>query len=333
VQLSADRVQLIGMRTALATREPLAPTLRTIGFVTANEGGVVSVNTRFSGWIEALSVAETGRLVEKGQILATIYSPEMVTAQQVFLNAIKFAEKRPVATGGATVPQIATDLERDARLRLELAGVAREDVELIAASGQTRQTVNLRSPVRGYVARKSAVKGLYVQPGTELFQIADLSTVWVIADVYESEMARVKVGQKAVLTVDAHPGEPFHGRVQFIYPAVNPGSRTLQARLEFRNASLRLRPGMYGDVALELGVEEAVVVPRDALVDTGDLQYVFVARGGGRFEPRRVRVGRESDGRVAILEGLREGERVVTAANFLLDSESRLRAALEGTAP
>jgi Cu(I)/Ag(I) efflux system membrane fusion protein len=150
----------------------------------------------------------------------------------------------------------------------------------------------------------------------------------VLADVYEAEIGRVKVGQRATLELAAWPGETFTGRVTFLYPALNTGSRTLQARLEFRNPGLRLRPGMYGDVTLDVGATEAVVVPREALVDTGDLQYVFVARGGGRFEPRRVRSGLSSDGEVAILAGLAEGETVVTTAAFLLDSESRLRAAL-----
>jgi Cu(I)/Ag(I) efflux system membrane fusion protein len=184
--------------------------------------------------------------------------------------------------------------------------------------------------VRGYIAKKAALRGVYVQPGTELFQIADLSTVWLIADVYETEIGRVKVGQQAVLELPSYPGEKFTGKVTFIYPALAAGSRTLQARIEFKNPTLKLRPGMYGDVTLDLGDQSAIVVPAEALVDTGESQYVFVSKGGGRFEPRRVKAGWSGGGRVAVLEGLAEGERVVTTANFLLDSESRLRAAIEG---
>ena len=191
----------------------------------------------------------------------------------------------------------------------------------------------LRSPVAGYVAKKNALAGLYVQPGTELFQIADLSSVWVLADVYERDMARVKVGQRANLALTSYPGETFRGRVSLIYPAVNPESRTLQARMVFRNPGLRLRPGMYGDVTLELDPADGLTVPDAAVVDTGELQYVFLARDQGRFEPRLVRVGARGDGRVQLLEGVSEGDRVVTTANFFVDSESRLRAALEGYAP
>jgi len=330
VDLTADRIQLTGMRTAAVAREGLSPTIRTAGFVTANENGLFSVTTRYSGWIDSLVIAQTGQSVAKGDVLATVYSPDMLNAQQVYLNAVKWADKLP-ATAAGQAP-IGGDLQRDSRVRLELLGFAREDIEAIAKAGQPMQAVNVRAPVQGFVARKNALKGLYVTPGTELFQIADLSTVWVLADVYESEIGRVKVGQKASFEVAAYPGERFSGRVQFIYPALNPGSRTLQARLEFSNRTLKLHPGMYGDVTLELGLTEALVVPREALVDTGEVQYVFVARGAGRFEPRRVRVGWSGAGKVAILEGLAEGERVVTTANFLVDSESRLRAAVEGFA-
>lgn len=328
VELSADRIQLIGMKTAVAMREPLAASIRTVGFVTASEKGLVSVNARFSGWIESLGSGEIGQFVKKGEVLATLYSPEAVGAQQQFLAAARWAEGKP--TGPAPSGSSQTEYGRDNRQRLVLLGFAPEDIDAIAAAGAPSQTVNLRAPVSGYVARKAALRGVYVQPGTELFQIADLSVVWVIADVYESEIGRVKVGQKAVLDLPAYPGEKFAGKVTFIYPALAAGSRTLQARIEFRNAGMKLRPGMYGDVTLDLGDQNAIVVPADALVDTGEIQYVFVSKGAGRFEPRRVRAGWSGGGRVAVLEGLAEGERVVTTANFLLDSESRLRAAIEG---
>lgn len=331
VQLSLDRVQLAGMKTAVATREALSPTLRAVGFVTPNEGAVVSVNARFSGWVEKLAVVQTGQLVERGQILAAVYSPEMLNSQQVFLNAVKWADRRPGAAGASPPSTLVTEnLERDARERLALLGVATEDIDALAKAGQPSQTVNVRAPIRGHVARKNVLRGVYVQPGTELFQIADLSTVWVLAEVYESQIGRVNVGQEATLELAAYPGERFHGRVQFVSPALSTGSRTLQARLEFRNAGLKLRPGMYGDVTLALGATEAVVVPREAVVDTGEVQYVFVSKEGGRFEPRRVRRGWEGDGKVALVEGIVEGERVVTTANFLLDSESRLQAAIAG---
>jgi RND family efflux transporter MFP subunit len=326
LELSADRIQLMGMKTAVALRQALPVSIRTVAFVTPTEGGVVSVTARYTGWIESTAVDETGRAVEKGEILATVYSPELTSALQSLAAAAKWSGR----TGGGSASAAQGDPSRDARLRAELLGLARQDVDAIAASGEIPQTVPIRSPVRGHVARKSAVRGGYVTPGTELFQIADLSSVWAVADVHEAEIARVRVGQRAVLELPAWPGERFAGKIAFVSPALSTGSRTLQARIELRNPGLKLRPGMYGDVTVDLGAESAVTVPSEAVVDTGEHQYVFVSRGSGRFEPRRVRVGWRGGGQVALLSGVAEGERVVTTASFLLDSESRLRAAVVG---
>jgi Cu(I)/Ag(I) efflux system membrane fusion protein len=333
VDLSAERIQLIGMKTAVAVRAPLGVTLRTVGIVTANEQGLVSVNLRFAGWVESLRAADVGQFVEKGEVLATVYSPDAVIAQQQFLSTARWSAPQEPGAPPPEVTVAQNDVGREARQRLELLGFAPEDVDALARSGRPSNTVNVRAPMRGHVAKRGAVRGVYVQPGTEIFQIADLSSVWVIADVQETEIQRVKVGQRAVLELTARPGERFTGRIAFVYPALAAGSRTLQARIELRNPGLKLRPGMFGDVTVELGASDGVVVPTEALVDTGESQYVFVSRGGGRFEPRSVRAGPSGGGKVAVLEGLEPGERVVTTANFLLDSESRLRAALEGAGP
>ncbi len=330
VELSADRIQLMGMKTAVATREPLPASIRTTAFVAPTERGVVSVTARYTGWIESVPVDETGRLVAKGEVLATVYSPEILAALQNLSATVRWSGRGAAGVQPAA-PVLASDAARDASQRVELLGVAREDVDAIAASGELPRTVAIRSPVRGHVARKATLRGSYITPGTELFQIADLSTVWAIAEVHEADLGRVRVGQRATLEVPAWPGERFAGHVTFVSPALASGSRTLQARIELPNARLRLRPGMFGDVTLDLGADVAVTVPSDALVDTGEQQYVFVSRGNGRFEPRLVRVGWRGAGRVAILDGVGEGDRVVTTANFLLDSESRLRAAVEGS--
>ena len=234
---------------------------------------------------------------------------------------------------GGTPAGTAGNLDQDARKRLELLGMAPQDIAELAKAGRPFTSTPIRTPVSGYVARRGALSGLYFTPGTELFQIADLSSVWVIADIYEYDMSRVKVGQKASLALGAYPGQRFAGRVQFIYPAVNPESRTLQARMEFRNPGLKLRPGMYGDVVIDLDASQGLVVPTESIVDTGELQYVFIGKSGGRFEPRLVKRGARTEGRIQVLEGLAEGETVVTTANFLVDSESRLRAAVEGFTP
>jgi Cu(I)/Ag(I) efflux system membrane fusion protein len=327
VDISADRIQLMGTRTAKVARAKLAPQLRTVGYVSANEATLAILTARVTGWVEELKVAQSGQRVEKGDVLATVYSPELTTAQQVYVNATKWArDPRGAAPTGAVVGTI----DQDARRRLELYGVAKQDIEELVKMGKPYEATPLRSPVSGYIARRGALPGLYFTPGTELFQIADLSGVWVIADIYEYDMSRVKVGQKARLVLGAYPGEKFTGRVQFIYPAVNPESRTLQARMEFRNPGLRLRPGMYGDVIIDLDAADGLAVPTEAIVDTGEHQYVFVAKAGGRFEPRLVQLGTRTEGRTQVLRGLAEGETVVTTANFLVDSESRLRAAVEG---
>ena len=205
VELSAERIQLIGMKTAVAMREPLGASIRTVGFVTASEKGLVSVNARFSGWIESLGAADTGQFVERGAVLATLYSPDAIAALQQLLAAQRWAEGKPVGPGQpvGTTPDFTKDANRQ---RLVLLGFAPQDIEAIAAAGVPSQTVNLRAPVSGYVAKKAALRGVYVQPGTELFQLADLSTVWLIADVYESEIGRVKTGQKAVLELPGSPG-------------------------------------------------------------------------------------------------------------------------------
>ena len=334
IDLTYDRVQLIGMKTARATKESLVTELKTIGFVTPTEQGVAKVTTRFPGWIEGLPVAETGRKVRRGELMALVYSPTVYLAQQEYLTARSFT---PVADGGVA---IGTSLAPDARKRLELLGVAAGDIAAIEKSGQPGKTVGVYAPASGWVVQKTAVIGQSFQPGTDLFTIADLAKVWVLADVYEHDIARVKLGQQGRFTTSTYPDRVFTGEVKFVYPTVDVATRTAKVRLEFTNtqtkgattADLELRPGMYGDVTLALPAAQSIVIPREALVDTGELQYVFVDKGNGRFEPRRVAVGARAGEKVEIRSGVAEGETVVTTGNFLLDSESRLRAAIEGPA-
>jgi Cu(I)/Ag(I) efflux system membrane fusion protein len=327
VDVSADRIQLIGMKTAAVTMQKLAPTIRTVGIVTPNEGGVVIVSAYASGWIEALLVSQSGERVRKGQALAKLYSPGLATAQLNFLNAIKWVRDQPNLNPTTQSP---STIESDARTRLSLLGISDPDIHEIETTRKPLRAVNIRSPIDGYIGKRTAQAGLYVSPGQELFELADLSSVWVVADVYESDIGRVKVGQRASISLQAVPGKIFHGKVSFIYPVVSPTSRTVQVRMDFRNPELVLRPGMFADVTFDLGAVDGLAVPSDALVETGESQYVFVALPGGRFEPRRVTVGVHTGQRVQILSGVSAGEKVVTTANFLIDSESRLRAAIQG---
>jgi Cu(I)/Ag(I) efflux system membrane fusion protein len=335
VTIPLDRVQKIGIRTAKIDRAARSEDLRTVGTVAANERGLAQISPRFSGWIEELLVAETGQHVRRGQVLATIYSPDVLQAQQELLTAQGWT----TAPSSSALPQPEhapplQGLVADARRRLELLGVSPQEIDAISRRHEPVRAVPIRAPVDGHVISKRAVVGMNVTPGAPLFEIADLSSVWVVAEVYESDLQRVRVGQPARFESAAYPGEIFRGKVQFIYPTVDPGARTLRLRLELPNrpgpAGLKLRPGMYGDVRLDLPPSTALMLPIEALVDTGSAQYVFVVRPDGVFDPRPVTLGARQGSQVEVRSGLVAGETVVTTANFLVDSESRLRAAIDG---
>jgi RND family efflux transporter MFP subunit len=323
VTISEQRLQLIGMRTAQVTNSALPTELKAVGYVVPTESGLSVIQTRFSGWIEELHVSQTGELVQRGQLLARVYSPELLAAQQELLNARKWTSGGPATNDNA-------DLKASAKSRLSLMGMAAAEIDEVERTGTPHRLIEIRSPVRGYVAQKSAVQGLYVQPGTRLFDITDLSKVWVLVELFERDAGRIKIGQRAKLQLTAYPGETFTGKVQLVYPTINAETRTQRARVEFRNADLRLRPGMFGDVLVEQGSAEGLVLPREAVVDTGEQQYVFVSEGAGRFSPRVVQLGARFDDFVQVLTGLSEGETVVTTGNFLIDSESRLRFTIQG---
>jgi membrane fusion protein, copper/silver efflux system len=335
IDLPIERVQKIGIRTERVTRQSLMGEFRAVGVVEADERGLASISARFSGWIEQLLVSETGQRVKRGQPLATIYSPEVLQAQQELLTALGWTASgtSPALPHHETTAPLG-GLVADARQRLELLGISPQEIEAVVRSRKPHKAIAIRSPVDGHVIGKQAVMGMSVSPGMPLFEVANLSNVWVVAEIYESDLKRVRVGQPARFQVSAYPGETFSGKVKFLSPTLDAGSRTLRARLEFRNrpgpAGLRLLPGMFGNVLLDVPATAGLLVPSEAVVDTGDVQYVFVAHPGGHFEPRRVKIGARLEDRMEITQGLSEGETVVTTANFLIDSESRLRAAIEG---
>jgi len=276
IDVGRERVQLIGMKTATVTRQKLSPTIRTVGVVTADEGSIVIVSSRISGWIEELLVSQSGERVKKGQPLARVYSPDLATAQLNYLNAIKWG--RDQAAPGA---QAASTLETDARARLLLLGISDLDIQELERRRKPLDSLNIRAPRDGYVGKRTAQAGLFVSPGQELFEIADLSTAWVVADIYEAEIERVKVGQKASMVLQAMPGQTFAGRVSFIYPAVNPTSRTMQVRITVGNPETRLRPGMFADVTLDLGAVDGLVAPADALIDSESRLRAAIQGFGG----------------------------------------------------
>jgi Cu(I)/Ag(I) efflux system membrane fusion protein len=327
VTIEPRRLQLIDVRTGAVDTRPLGGDTRIVGFITPDETRITNVHLRFSGWVKELRVSQTGQLVEKGERLFSVYSQELYRAEQDYVVARQALARGPA---GSELADTRSALLGAARQRLELLGVPAEELARLDDGGEPSQDLWVPSPSSGYVMGKNVFAGQYVGPAQSLFSIVDLSRVWVLADVYEQDMENVKTGQEARMTTTAYGGESFGGKVAFIYPSVSDRTRTLKIRLEFSNPSLRLRPGMYVEVDLEATGVPALAVPVDAVMDDGDRQYVFVVHDGVHFEPRLVEIGRRTDDFMQVLSGLSEGEMVVTSANFLIDSESRLKAAMVG---
>lgn len=323
VQISAEKQQLIGVRTAVAELASTDHTFRTVGRVAVDETKIVRVHPRVEGWIEKVHVDFTGEQVRAGEPLLTLYSPELLASQQEYLLALRGAEilkKSPVPDADRQ----AYALVDASRRRLELFDLSEEQVQQLARTGKAARDVMLYSPTNGFVLNRNAFPKQRVMPDTELYQIADLSRVWIMADVFESDAGHVRTGQSATVA-PPYGGRRFNARVAHILPTVNPETRTLSVRLEAPNPGMELKPDMYVDVDFRVSGTQRVTVPADALIHTGQRQVVYVDRGDGNFEPRNVEAGESIGDRVAILSGVAPGERVVTTGNFLIDSESRLR--------
>ena len=332
VEISPQGLRLAGVRTEPATRESFARTIRAVGTVAADETRVRHVHTKIAGWVEKLYVNFTGQLVRKGEPILSIYSQELVASQEEYLKARETA-RRFSTSDLAEVRQGGEDLVQAARRRLELFDVPAAFIAELERTGAVRRAVTLDAPVSGYVTMKETFEGQQVDPAMELFTIADLSHVWLEADFYEYEARILQLGEEAVISLPYDAGTRLVGRVAYINPTLSTDTRTLKVRFEFPNPGLALKPGMYADVELSTRAVEGVVVPDSAVMDTGERQIVFVAKGAGVFEPREVKVGSRSGGRAQVLSGVAAGEQVVTGANFLIDSESRLRAALATHSP
>ena len=332
VSIDPRRQQLIGARTAPAERRTLTKQIRAVGTVRYDETRLADVNVKVAGWIEELYVDYTGQLIEVGQPLFMIYSPELLTTQQEYLLALESrAQLRESQIADARV--YADRIVDAARQRLVLWDLPPDEIQSLEDRGETQRTMLFRAPVGGFVIEKRVVQGQHVLPGMSLYTVADLSAVWVEADVYEEDVPLVREGARATVTMDAYPGEVFRGRVTYIYPYVEERTRTVRVRFAFPNPRGRLKPGMYATVALDATFGEGVVVPTNAVLDSGDQQHVFVSQGDGYFEPRPVVVGRRLGETIQILEGLEGGELVATSAAFFIDSESQLRATLQGFEP
>ena len=319
VAISPERVQTLGVRTEVAGMRNLTRAVRAVGTVAVDERRVAVVAPRFEGWIEKLLVSASGDPVRSGQALLEFYSPDIALAEQDYVLA----------------RQVSGALAQGAISRLANLNVPAEEIARLRRTGRANRTAAIVSPMSGVVMEKTAVRGMRFASGDALYRIADLSAVWVLAEVFEQDLALVHAGQDATVTIAAYPGTDFRGKVTFVYPTVNPATRTVKIRVEVANADMLLKPDMYATVGIAAAVAtgQALAIPDSALLDTGKAQVVLVERTPGHFEPHAVTVGRRADGYAEIASGIASGDRVVVGANFLIDAESNLRAALQSFAP
>ena len=332
LKFSAEKIQKLGVRTAAAALRVLDKTVRASGRIEPDERRSYTIAPKFEGYVEKLLVNATGQGVAKGQVLFEAYSPELVAAQREY--AIATQGVQAMAQAGPEAQKSMQQLADASLVRLRNWDVSEEQVRELSASGTAKRTLAFRSPVSGIVTEKKAVQGMRCMPGDALYQVTDLSSVWVMADVAEQDIAAVKVGARATVTINAYPDKVFAAALTTIYPTLNAETRTVPVRLELANPGGLLKPGMFAQLELAVGAKAKVLtVPVSAVIDSGARQMLLVQVGDaseGRFEPREVKLGARSDNYLEVLSGLREGESVVTSANFLIDAESNLKAVIAG---
>ena len=327
VKIDPVTVQNIGVRTAVAEQQTLSRHIRSVGRVDFDEERLSRLHPKTKGWIEKLHVDKTGEQIEKDTILLSLYSPQLVSSQQEYLlalNSLDALSKSP----NEDIRQGATDLVNSSRERLELLEVPGHQIRELEKTRKIKKNLHIHSPFEGVVINIGAREGQYVTPTTELYKLADLTKVWVFADVYENEVSWIQEGDPVEMKLAAIPGKVFTGHVGYVYPYAEAKTRTIKVRLEFDNPDMLLKPEMFADVTiLAQRKVDAIVIPAEAIVRSGEREQVFVEREHGKFEPREVRLGVSSKGLVQVLEGVSAGETVVTSSQFLIDSESKLREA------
>jgi Cu(I)/Ag(I) efflux system membrane fusion protein/cobalt-zinc-cadmium efflux system membrane fusion protein len=332
VQISPERMQSIGVRMGRVERKMVGDEIRATANVAVDETKLAYVQVRYSGYIQKVFADATYQYLRKGQPLFTIYSPDLAATEREYL----VAKQNQQRVAGSTVPGVtesASSLLDAAAERLKQWGVPSREIARLESTGQVQQELQVDAPVSGYITERNALPNLTVQPETRLYSVADLSTVWVFAEVFQNDLGRIKIGDRATLTVDTYPGRNFEGRVNFIYPQVDMTTRTARVRLIFPNPGLKLSPGMFVNAVLKVHAGTQLVVPASGVLQSGTRQVVFVNRGDGYLEPREVELGARAGEDFVVLKGLKEGEEIVTSANFLIDSESQLQAALGSFVP
>ncbi|MBI2374839.1 MAG: efflux RND transporter periplasmic adaptor subunit [Deltaproteobacteria bacterium] len=324
IVIDPERQQLIGLRTARVARGPISEVWRTVGRVQVDPTRVRRINTKVEGFVERLFVDFVGRPVRRGERLFSVYSPTLFAAETELVVALETRDRLPQGSFGDR----GADLVSAARTKLELWDVPSEEIERLVRTRQPSKTVTFLSPIAGVVTAKSVAEGARIGPADAVYEITDLSAVWVMADAYETDLARVRIGMAASLTLEARPGSVYRGRVEFIDPFLDAKSRTTKVHLHFPNSDGALLPEMFGEVTLEGALREGLRIPRDAVLRSGAKDVVFVSLGNGKLQPREVSLGVRAGDQVEVTAGLEEGQEVVTRANFLVDSESQLRASL-----
>lgn len=332
VNISVEKVQKLGVKTERAAMRMLDKTIRVVGRVEVDERHIHNIAPKFEGWIEKLHVKSAGEPVRKGQALFDVYSPELVSAQREYAIAVQGVAALKDADGDTR--QSMQKLADASLLRLKNWDISEQQVKELAISGTARRSLTFHAfhtPANGIVLEKKALEGMRFMPGEVLYQIADLSSVWVIADVFEQDIGLVQVGSKAQVKLNAYPDKPFEGVVSLVYPTLNAATHTVPVRMEIANPKGLLKPAMFASVEIPVaGKGEVLTVPVSAVIDSGTRQIVLVQLAPGRFEPRAVRLGSRGENYVEVLEGIADGEQVVISANFLIDAESNLKAALSG---
>ena len=329
VTIPPERLQTIGVKYEQVARRPLEKVIRTVGRVVMDERKLAKVTIKFHGWIEQLFVSATGDHVKKGQRLFTIYSPDLVATQEEYLLALQSRKQ----LGESEIPEVAAgskDLLEATRHRLHLWDIGEEHIRELERTKQVTKTLPIHSPISGTVIRKEVLQGTHVEPGEELYTIADLSHIWILADIYEYELSFVKIGQQAAVTLSYDPSTVLTGQVGFVYPTLDPKTRTAKVRFELDNADEKLKPDMYANVELRVNLGTRLAIPQEAVIESGEKQVVFLHLGGGKLEPRLIKTGVKTGEWSEVLTGLKEGDHIVTSANFLIDSESRLKSVVEG---
>ena len=329
IRISTEKVQKLGVRAEAASLRVLGRAVRASGRVEADERRIVAITPKFEGYVERLHVNVTGQPVAKGEPLFEVYSPELVSAQREYAIAVQGVQAMQGAASEAQGGM--RQLAESSLARLRNWDLSSEQIATLVRTGEAQRTVTLRSPVSGIVTEKKALAGMRFMPGETLYQVTDLSSVWVIADLFEQDIGLVRLGAKASVTFNAYPNRAFDGTITYIYPTLKAETRTVPVRIELANVGGLLKPGMFAQVELQVGNRSAVLtIPDSAVLDTGTRRIVLVQLMEGRFEPREVKLGSRSDSYVEVLAGVREGEQVVVAANFLIDAESNLKAVIGG---